>query len=175
MSRPMTHAPDHFFFDLESDSFTGALGDYAANDVKATMALSEVVKTVTTYRRAITLSWIDASFRETGTLDSSLHKRGFDHLNSAIAWARKQIAKGLVYGDSIEMELREANADNFGGEVVSYYDITLKGAIPWGAHYHSFDNRVPKEFGQGEPLKRVPLERDKHRKQAGQPKKRTRY
>jgi hypothetical protein len=84
---------------------------------------------------AYDLVWIDAAYAEAGAepVAEFERKRRFKHAGAAIAWARRQIFHGKVFGEQIEMHaIRLYTVDDEPNEVeVSVTDITLAGFQEW--------------------------------------------
>ncbi|AFU86643.1 hypothetical protein D869_gp271 [Caulobacter phage CcrRogue] len=68
-------------------------------------AINVLVKTLPA--REIKLSWVDPSFHDGASLQEAEKTRAFEHLGSAITWARRQIFHGKVFGDVVDLELIE--------------------------------------------------------------------
>uniref|UniRef100_A0AB74UGX9 Uncharacterized protein n=1 Tax=Caulobacter phage BL57 TaxID=3348355 RepID=A0AB74UGX9_9VIRU len=86
-------------------------------------------KTVTTKRREITLTWVDASAHDGGSIAKAERTKSFEHLGSAVAWARRKIFKGEVFGDVVDMLLIERHAERGGAldERRREYNIRMDG------------------------------------------------
>jgi hypothetical protein len=57
--------------------------------------------------REIKLTWVDSSYHDGARLQEAEKTRAFEHLGSAITWARRQIFHGKVFGDVVDLELTE--------------------------------------------------------------------
>lgn len=82
------------------------------------------------------LRWIDPTYHEHGGAVVEFERdRKFAHAGAAIAWARRQIFHGKVFGDAIEMETYYRT--EFNGKIEDHphevVDITLPGFCKWGA------------------------------------------
>lgn len=87
------------------------------------------------------LTWIDHTFYKADLTDRSIadyeRKRRFLHPGAAIAWARRQLFHGRVYGHSIQIEIgsKYAATENRPEHdvVENVVDITLAGFQHWRA------------------------------------------
>lgn len=113
---------------------TDAMARYCANDV----ALSDFGREFADPERVeprFDLRWIDPAYHEAGDQPVGAYERvrRFKHIGAAIAWSRRQIFHGRVFGDHIEMttisrlliggEIRESESH--------VTDITLGGFSVW--------------------------------------------
>jgi hypothetical protein len=103
------------------------------------------------------LSWIDpALYDQVGPVSQFERTREFRHPGAAIAWARRQLFHGRVYGDSIELEHRTKRTDARGVEHTSTtktYDLTLAGFCKW--EHPSYSGTSPVRLGA--PVKKCKL------------------
>lgn len=85
--------------------------------------------------RAFDLTWVDPAYSEAGEKPIAEFERNrrFKHCGGAIAWARRKLFHGEVFGESIEM--RTVNLTSFEGtlreEEIDVVDITLAGFRRW--------------------------------------------
>jgi hypothetical protein len=115
----MAIAAKKFLVDIESDDF-----DPSNPFVRAI----EIVEA----GQAFDLGWVDPSYAEAdehAVLADFERTRRFKHAGSAIAWARRQLFHGRVYGEQIEMHVRRLYTANGkpAEEDMSLVDITLAG------------------------------------------------
>ncbi|AFO71673.1 hypothetical protein phiCbK_158 [Caulobacter phage phiCbK] len=94
MSRGMTETITYAVFDIE----TGGLGQPSP---------PIEFKKVTAPRREVKLDWVDASYADGVSIRDAERHREFPHLGAAIAWARRRIFHGEVFGDVIDLTLVE--------------------------------------------------------------------
>lgn len=88
------------------------------------------------------LRWMDVGLHEASDPSSDYERtRRFKHLGGAIAWARRQLFHGRVFGDSIEMTLIKRSL--FDGKPheseKAVVEITLAGFRAWGRRGYSND------------------------------------
>ena len=82
------------------------------------------------------LTWLDQDLHDapTGTtIKPYARTRDFKHLGGAIAWARRRIFHGHVFGDAIELAVvhRQRNNGAYQEDLNDVQDITLAGFWPW--------------------------------------------
>ncbi len=102
---------------------------YCAGDVALTEALREEC-----LPEVFDLTWIDPSLHEAEAPVAKYEKtRRFAHCGAAIAWARRQIFHGKVFGEHIEMKTvsRYAIGSKVRESEAAVVDITLPGFRRW--------------------------------------------
>jgi len=88
--------------------------------------------------RVFHLVWFDPALHEAdGSAEEYERSRRFNHCGAAIAWARRQLFHGKVFGESIEMRIMDIQ--EYEGKEhrisVGTYDITLSGFVRWEEGY----------------------------------------
>lgn len=101
------------------------------------------------------LHWTDPAYADaSGPIAHFERSRRFKHCGAAIAWARRKIFHGEVFGASIEM--RTITLSSFEGKVREHeddvVDITLAGFCQWGEG-SDYTNRQ-KHFSLGKPVRK---------------------
>jgi hypothetical protein len=114
-------ASAQFLVDIESSPFTEGVMHVVVITDKST---------------AFDLVWTDAAFHDAApdvTISEFERRRRFKHCGAAIAWARRQIFHGAVFGDAIEMQTISLwRADGRPQEEhVKSVEITLQGFCDW--------------------------------------------
>jgi len=87
--------------------------------------------TVEPLRHGFVLRWIDPAYHDqSGPVADFERSREFRYPGAAIAWARRQIFHGRVYGGSIELE--DVYIDREGERLSNgLFEITLAGFCRW--------------------------------------------
>lgn len=85
---------------------------------------------------AIRLTWLDQGLHEAqsgASVQPFMRSRDFKHLGGAIAWARRRIFHGHVFGDVIEVVKVDRHRVNgvYDEDLHEAQDITLAGFLPW--------------------------------------------
>lgn len=138
-------------------AFSKALLDYCLADMAITTGKSPP-KTVD-LGKVYDLHWIDPALHEpTGEVRAVAEferSRRFPHCGAAIAWARRQIFHGKVYGEHIEM--RTVHRISVDGAVQEHedevLDITLPGFRRWGSvgnNWHASSRETGISLGKPE-------------------------
>lgn len=116
-------------------AYSKALLDY----ILADMALATQTKPPETVDlgRVYDLHWIDPSLYDAESPTKAVEferSRRFKHCGAAIAWARRQIFHGKVFGEHVEMRAihRIAIGDKVDEHEDEVVDITLPGFCRWG-------------------------------------------
>lgn len=128
--------------------FSAALRDYQQDALDALDVVPVTLEPI--YR----LTWIDAALHDAppGAL-ASTHERSRDflYLGAAIAWARRRIFHGHVFGDVIEMiEVnRTRRGDKINEMLGQPVDITLPGFVRW-VNNNAYDQRDGYRIGAAE-------------------------
>jgi hypothetical protein len=115
-------------------------------------------------RRYYVLRWIDADLHD-GLKDGKRvadyeRERTFPHCGAAIAWARRQVFHGKVFGDAIEFNVMAESAKDYGGfstSVEIVYDLSLSGFSKWlpGAAYYEGSFSASNNMSLDAPSRRL--------------------
>lgn len=98
-------------------------------------------RTIETLIDVYRLVWIDKALHDApagATLQPYHRQRDFKHLGGAIAWGRRRIFHGEVFGDTIELSVVDRCRVNgvYQEDEGAHQEITLGGFQPWEDHHH---------------------------------------
>lgn len=137
----MANAAKKYLIDIESLDFDGAR-PWAVEIIEL--------------GHAFDLCWIEPGFHEAvGRPVAEFEKvRRFKYAGAAIAWARRQIFHGRVFGEAIEMRVSRLYTHNGEPreEEINITDITLAGFCRWNAREGGYisDRRYVETLGKPE-------------------------
>lgn len=100
------------------------------------------------------LTWIDADYHDAPSgahVTAHERTRDFLYLGAAIAWARRRIFHGHVFGDAIELVevTRWKRGDQITESIAEPIDITLPGFVRW-AEQTAYEMRGGYRTGKAE-------------------------
>jgi hypothetical protein len=136
-----------------------ALLNYCAAD--AAIATGTAPAEVRDLGLVFMLRWIDPAYHDRGgPVGEFTRERKFLHAGGAIAWARRQIFHGKVFGDAVEMETYyrteyEGKVEEHPHEVI---DITLPGFCKWDARDAWGESSSSRTATLGKPTQKCRIE-----------------
>ena len=128
----------------------------------ATPAFQPMIPEVTDLGRVFDLYWVDPALHTTNEpvtrmADFERHRR-FPHVGAAIAWARRQIYHGKVFGEHVEMHTVFRTQRD--GEVSEYVDTIIDITLPGFRTWKTVTNRsIPTDLSLGKPERKCRIER----------------